>query len=251
VNLLIALLAIVIGYFVGSISFARLVARRFAPQQDISKIVIEGTDGKGRFESDSVSATSVRLHLGPRYGCLVGILDILKAAIPALVFKLRMPEAPYYLLAAGMAVVGHNWPIYYRFRGGRGISPSFGGMLVVDWLGVVVTNILGLAGDLVIRNPILSSGIWLGLMVPWIWLGPHGWPERIYSAAMVIIYSASMIPEWRQLLRLKRRGELGKLQLANEVRVTSRLDRGVAQQRSVADLLSELISRLRRRDHDR
>lgn len=247
-NLLIALLAIVIGYFVGSISFARLVARRVAPQQDISKVVVEGMDGEGRFESDSVSAASVRLNLGNRYGCLVGILDILKATIAALAFKLWMPEAPYYLLAAGMAVVGHNWPIYYRFQGGRGISPCMGGMLVVDWLGVVITNILGLASDLVIRNTLLSSGIWLALMVPWIWLGPHGWPERIYSVAMVVIYSVSMIPEWRQLLDLRRKGE--KLWLDNEVRVTSRSDQGVAQQRSVADLLSELISRLRRRDRD-
>ncbi|MBN1135907.1 MAG: glycerol-3-phosphate acyltransferase [Anaerolineae bacterium] len=247
-NLLVALLAMVIGYLAGSVSFARLVARRFAPQQDITKIVVEGTDGEGRFESDAVSATSVRLHLGPGYGCLVGVLDILKATMPALLFKLWMPEAPYYLLAAGLAVVGHNWPIYYRFQGGRGISPSMGGMLVVDWLGVVVTNLLGLASDLVIRNPLLSSGVWLGLMVPWIWLGPHGWPERIYSVAVVIIYSVSMLPDWQQMLHLKRRGELEKLQLATEVRVRSRLDQGVAQQRSVADLLGELVSRLRGKD---
>jgi glycerol-3-phosphate acyltransferase PlsY len=251
VNLVVVLLAMVIGYLVGSISFARLVAGWVAPQQDISKIVVEGADGEGRFESDAVSSTSVRLHVGPKYGCLVGILDILKGAIPALVFKLWRPDAPYYLLAAGMTVVGHNWPIYYRFQGGRGISPILGGMLVVDWLGVVVTNILGLASDLAIRSPLLSSGVWLGLMVPWIWLGPHGWPERIYSVAMAMIYSASMMPEWRQVIRLKQEGELEKLQYATEVRVTSRLDRGVAQQRSVADLVSELVSRLRRKDSDR
>ena len=115
------------------------------------------------------------MHLGARYGCLVGILDILKAAIPSLVFKLWMPDAPYYLLAAALAVVGHNWPIYYRFQGGSGLSPSYGGMLVVDWLGVVVTNILGLAGDLVIRNPLLSSGIWLGLDGPL----DLAWPPRL------------------------------------------------------------------------
>ena len=123
-----------------------------------------------------------------------------------------------------------------------------GGMLVVDWLGVVVTNVLGLASDLVIKNPLLSSGVWLGLMVPWIWLGPHGWPERLYAVAMVLIYSASMLPEWRQVLRLKREGKLEKLQTAREVRVASRLDRGVAQQASVPDVISELVSRLRRKD---
>lgn len=250
VNLLAALLAMVIGYLVGSISFARLVAKRFAPQQDISKIVVEGIDGEGRFESDAVSATSVRLHLGPGYGCLVGILDIVKATIPALVFKLWMPDAPYYLLAAGLAVVGHNWPIYHRFRGGKGSSPILGGMLVVDMLGVVVTNILGLAADLLIKNPLLSSGIWLVLMVPWIWLRTHRWPERIYALAMAVIYSASMVPEWRQLLRLRREGKLENLQSGNQVRVTSRLDQGVAKQPSVGAVISELVSRFRRKDRD-
>ena len=248
VNLLAALLAIVIGYLIGSISFARLVARRFAPEQDISKIEIDVPDSEERFESDAISATSVRLHLGNRYGCLVGILDILKAVIPALAFKLLQPDAPYYLLAAGMAAVGHNWPIYYRFKGGRGISPIMGGMLVVDWLGVVVTNLLGLASDLVIKNTLISSGVWLLLMVPWIWFGPYGWPERFYAVAMCIVYAVAMLPEWREILRLNRTGELEKLQNARELRVASRLDGGVAQQASVPDVISELVSRLRRND---
>jgi glycerol-3-phosphate acyltransferase PlsY len=247
-NLLTALFAVVIGYLAGSISFARLVARRFAPEQDITKIEIEVPDSEARFESDAISATSVRLHLGPRYGCLVGTLDILKAAIPALAFKLWQPDAPYYLLAAGMAAVGHNWPIYYRFKGGRGISPIMGGMLVVDWLGVVVTNLLGLASDLVIKNTLVSSGVWLILMIPWIWFRSHNWPELLYAIAMSILFWASMIPEWREVLRLKRQGELEKLQNATEVRVASRLDGGMADQFSVPSLLSTLISRIGRKD---
>jgi glycerol-3-phosphate acyltransferase PlsY len=202
-NLLTALFAVVIGYLAGSISFARLVARRFAPEQDITKIEIEVPDSEARFESDAISATSVRLHLGPRYGCLVGTLDILKAAIPALAFKLWQPDAPYYLLAAGMAAVGHNWPIYYRFKGGRGISPIMGGMLVVDWLGVVVTNLLGLLSDLAIKNTLVSSGVWLVLMIPWIWFRSGDAAELAYAVAMCILFWASMIPEWRELLRLR------------------------------------------------
>lgn len=246
-NLLIALLAMVIGYLLGSISFARLVTRLFVPEQDISKIEIEVPDSTERFESDAISATSVRLHLGPRYGCLTSILDILKATIPALAFKLWQPEAPYYLLAAGMAAVGHNWPIYYRFKGGRGMSPIMGGMLVVDWLGVVVTNLLGLLSDLVIKATLVSSGIWLVLMIPWIWFRSGDWAELAYVVAMCILFWASMIPEWRELLRLRRKGALENLQYAKEVRVASRRDGGTAQQISVSDLLSAILSRLRRK----
>jgi glycerol-3-phosphate acyltransferase PlsY len=249
-DLLVALLAMVIGYLAGSISFARLVTRLFAPEQDISKIEIEVPDSEARFESDAISATSVRLHLGSKYGCLTSILDILKATIPALAFKLWQPEAPYYLLAAGMAAVGHNWPIYYRFRGGRGISPIMGGMLVVDWLGVVITNLLGLLSDLAIKNTLVSSGVWLVLMIPWILLRSHDWPELVYAVAMFVLFWASMIPEWRELLRLRREGALENLQQAKEVRVASRRDGGMAQQISVSDLLSALVSRLGRKDDE-
>lgn len=247
-NLLIALLAMVIGYLLGSISFARLVTRLFMPEQDISKIEIEVPDSAERFESDAISATSVRLHLGPKYGCLTSILDILKATVPAVAFKLWQPEAPYYLLAASMAAVGHNWPIYYRFKGGRGMSPIMGGMLVVDWLGVVVTNLLGLLSDLVIKATLVSSGIWLVLMNPWVWFRSGDWAELTYAVAMCILFWVSMIPEWRELLRLRREGALENLQYAKEVRVASRRDGGTAQQISVSDLLSAILSRLRRKD---
>jgi glycerol-3-phosphate acyltransferase PlsY len=247
-NLLITLLAMVTGYLAGSVSFARLVTRLFAPNQDISKIAIEVPDSETRFESDAISATTVRLHLGPRYGCLTSILDMLKATIPALAFKFWQPEADYYLLAAGMAAVGHNWPLYYRFKGGRGMSPIMGGMFVVDWLGVVITNLLGLLSDLVIKSTLVSSGVWLVLMIPWIWFRSHDGAALVYAVAMCILFWASMLPEWQELLRLRREGKLEDLQQAKEVQVVSRLDRGTAQQVTVSDLISALFSRLRRQD---
>ena len=214
-----------------------------APQQDITKLVIEGTDGKGRFESDSVSSGSVRMHLGDKYGCLVGILDILKGTIPTLVFKWWLPDQPYYLLAAGMVVVGHNWPIYYRFHGGRGISSTLGAVLVIDWLGAVVTNILGLASDCVHQNAahlfrrLAGADGAVDLDCP-----QAAWPERIYVMAMALIYSVSMLPEWREIIRLKREGNLEALRTAREVKVSSRVDRGTVQQASVPDVISELLS---------
>jgi hypothetical protein len=55
-----------------------------------------------------------------------------------------------------------------------------------------------------------------------------------------------MLPEWREILRLRRVGELDKLQDAREVRVTTRLDGGTAQQISVSGLLSMLVAPLKR-----
>jgi glycerol-3-phosphate acyltransferase PlsY len=251
VNLPLILLTLSIGYLWGSVSFARLVTRLVSPKQDFYNLVIEGINGEGRFESNAISATWVRLHLGNRYGCLVGILDILKSAFLAQLLKLWWPDTSYYLLAAGMVVVGHNWPIYYHFKGGRGSSPIVGGMLVVDWLGVIITNILGLMSDIVFRNMLLSSGVWLVLMIPWIWLGNHGWPERIYAVGMLIIYYTAMIPEIKEVIRLKREGLLDKLQGDTKVKVKSRLDVGVAQLHTVPGLLSEFFAKFKRKAGDR
>ena len=65
---LISIFAGIIGYLFGSISSARLVARQYAPGTDLSMIrqPIPNTDNV--FESDSVSASMVRLQVGTRYG---------------------------------------------------------------------------------------------------------------------------------------------------------------------------------------
>jgi hypothetical protein len=85
-------------------------------------------------------------------------------------------------------------------------------------------------------------------MIPWLLLRSHDWPELVYAVAMAVLFWASMIPEWRELLRLRREGSLENLQQAKELRVISRRDGGTAQQMSTSDLLSALISRLRRKD---
>jgi hypothetical protein len=123
-----------------------------------------------------------------------------------------------------------------------------GGMFVVDWLGVIITNLLGLASDLIIRSTLLSSGVWLVLMIPWLWLRGYDWPELLYATAMTILFWAAMIPEWREVIRLKRAGELDKLQHARDIRVASRLDGGTARQYSASDLLGSLIAVFRRKD---
>ena len=66
-------------------------------------------------------------------------------------------------------------------------------------MGAIVTNILGLFSDFIIRMPLISSGVWLGLMVPWTWIVRSSLPERIYVVVMALIYSVSMLPEWREI----------------------------------------------------
>lgn len=109
---------IIFGYLLGSISSAYLAGRW-----------LKGIDLR-RYGSGTVSGTGVYQHVSKWAVVLVGLFDVGKGAFPTwlgLRLGLGLPVA----LAAGLAaVVGHNWPLYLGFKGGRGLG-TFGGMLLV------------------------------------------------------------------------------------------------------------------------
>lgn len=206
-NLWIVVLAAVVGYLLGSISFARIIYRLVAPGEELTgmELDIEGSDEQ--IHVSAVSGTAVSTKLGGKWGGVTALLDILKALFPTLVFRLVYPGMPYHLVAATMALIGHNWPLYYRFKGGRGLSPLIGGFLAVDWLGTLVTNVLGMAFSLIVlKNVVLSYMLGIWLMIPWLWFRTKDVYTVIYAVAVNVLFVLAMIPEFRGMIDRKRRG---------------------------------------------
>jgi glycerol-3-phosphate acyltransferase PlsY len=208
-SLILALIAAAVGYLFGSLSFARLVARYVIPEEDISttEFGVPGTDEKVLMTA--VSATSISVRAGPKFGCLTTILDMLKVTIPTLAFKVWFPDDYFFLIVATMGMVGHNWPLYHRFKGGRGFSPVFGGMLVIDWLAIFATTLAGMVfGLLVFRDVLVAymAGMWL--MIPWLWFRTNDWAYLAYAVAINIIFMVAMTPEVKQYIKLKREGKV-------------------------------------------
>lgn len=203
-DLQIALLAAVVGYLLGSISFARVIMGLVAPGEKLTGMELDTGTGE-KFEVETVGGTAVSLKLGAKYGMITALLDILKAAVPALAFKLLYPGMPYYLITATMALVGHNWPIYYRFKGGRGLSPMYGGFLVVDWIGTLITSVAGmLLGLAVFRDVVLSYLLGPVLMIPWLWFWTRDPWYVGYAVIVNILFLLAMIPEIRNYRKYKR-----------------------------------------------
>ena len=202
-NIWMALGAALIGYLIGSLSFARIMMRLVAPGREYQKIrrAVPGTDE--HFEGHSVSANSVRVQLGSRYGCLTALLDAAKAAVPALVFRAWQPTEPYYLIAATMAIVGHIYPLYHRFKGGMGLSTVYGGFFVLDWLGVVVTTVVGMVAGILAEHVLILRWAGVVLMIPWIWFRTHDLEKLIYVVVANALYWTAMIPELRQYFDLR------------------------------------------------
>lgn len=213
-----AILAALVSYLIGSISFARLMTRWWTSGKDVTEHEI-GVDGtEDRYKVLSIGGNSVGSMLGAKAGMMVGILDILKIFLPTLFFKLYFPDQPAYSLIAAVAgLVGHIWPIYYRFHGGSGFSAIMGGLLVIDWLAILVTPVAGLLlGMMVFRNMIVASLSWLWLLIPWLWWRFTGDPAYIAYAIIVnILFILAMIPEIKTAMKYKKEGKMLEYGMGN------------------------------------
>lgn len=109
-----------IGYLAGSIPSGWLVGRIWH-RTEIRE------HGSGR-----TGSTNVWRIFGPVPGIVAYTGDMLKVILPLLVLRLTLPEndAGEAVLAFA-AILGHNWPVYIGFRGGRGIVPGAAGLLVM------------------------------------------------------------------------------------------------------------------------
>ena len=164
------ILAGLAGYLSGSFSFARILTLLITKSGHIEKLrePVPGTDQT--FESDSVSATVASQNLGKRYGCLTALLDMFQVALPVFLIHHYFPEEPYFLVTGLLGMLGHDYPLYHRFHGGRGESPMIGAMLVINWFGILIaytaSMMLGyLAGSVLV----LRYG-WYVLMIFWYWI---------------------------------------------------------------------------------
>jgi glycerol-3-phosphate acyltransferase PlsY len=206
VNIWIGLGAAIVGYLFGAVSFTRIVGARVVPGEDLS--YGEFPMGQSTLRIERTSSSLISMKKGPAYGCLTSVLDMAKAAVPVLGFKLAFPEQDYEFLAAATAVVGHNFPLYYRFRGGGGMSPYLGGLAVLDWVAVPVLTVAGILTGGVLRNAMLayvSGVIWL---VPWFAWRDSGWPSILYAVIVNVAVWPAVWPTLREISRKRQAGEI-------------------------------------------
>jgi acyl phosphate:glycerol-3-phosphate acyltransferase len=123
--------AAVVGYLVGAINPAAIVARVFG-------IDLRSTG------SGNPGATNVTRALGPRWGVLVGFLDILKGFVPAFAFSALVGQGAGEI--AGLAaVLGHITSPFLKGRGGKGVATTLGAILgVVPLLAIPVLAAFGI-----------------------------------------------------------------------------------------------------------
>ena len=201
----VVLAAVTSGYLLGSIPFAVLLAKIFAPGVDLGHTEVTYSD-KIKVVMTNVSATTLSFAVSKRLGMVCSLLDMAKAAGPTLVFKLLYPQAPYFLVVAVAALIGHNWPLFNRFRGGRGFSPIYGSLLVIDWTSVPVSFLASLAFMIITRQLFLGFITALLSVIPWLWFRTRSLEQVLYATAINVIYVIGMIPEIKMYREQMRAG---------------------------------------------
>ncbi|MGI6130576.1 MAG: glycerol-3-phosphate 1-O-acyltransferase PlsY [Bacillota bacterium] len=124
------LLVVILSYLVGSIPFGVILGSRLA-----------GLDVR-KYGSGNIGATNVLRTLGLGFAACTFVLDTGKGAFAFWLARLA-GLSPAWTAAAGVAAVaGHNWPVWLRFRGGKGIATTFGFVLpAMPSVGIVVAAV--------------------------------------------------------------------------------------------------------------
>ena len=113
---LMVILSCIIAYLIGSISSGILISR-----------AVNGPDLR-TVGSGNTGASNVQRTMGWKYGLMTFVCDVLKGLISCVIGQLLTGDHMGALLAGFFAVVGHNWPVFFEFKGGKGVSTSCGVM---------------------------------------------------------------------------------------------------------------------------
>ncbi len=121
----------VIAYLLGSISFGMIVAK------------LKGGPNLREVGSKNTGATNVLRVMGVKTGLIVFVLDILKALIACIIGRCWMGLNG--AMVAGLAVViGHNWPCFFQFKGGKGVASTLAVMLMTFPVPAVICYIVAI-----------------------------------------------------------------------------------------------------------
>jgi len=180
-------IAVVIGYLLGSITFAYIVTR-----------LLTGKDIR-RLGGGNAGARNTFREVGLRAATIVAIFDVGKG-VAAVIIAHRLLEVPlhepnlFILLTGLAAVAGHMWPLYLKFTGGNGLGAAIGVLaIVLPWQLLIVLGLMFLL-TIFTRNLVLSLNISLLTLPVSAWLMEASWMYGVFSILLLVIMILNFIP---------------------------------------------------------
>jgi glycerol-3-phosphate acyltransferase PlsY len=189
------IIAVIVAYLIGSIPFGYLIVR--------GKI---GADIR-ETGSGGTGATNVSRRAGKVAGVVTLLLDALKGSAAVLVAA-KLTHSDWWIAAAAIAVlVGHIFPVWLGFRGGKGVATGAGVFLVLAPMALLCAGVLFLAIVVATRYVSLGSMIAAAMIPVFTWLQSDSHPLLVAAVvgALLIVFA--------------HRGNIGRLVQGTESRI--------------------------------
>lgn len=179
-------IVLVISYLIGSISGSFILGKLLL-KKDVRN-----------YGSGNAGTTNAMRVFGKKIGILTFIIDMLKGILVVLLLKKFFPE--YLFLGVLFCVLGHDFPFYMKFKGGKGVATSLGAFILISIKLTFIPGIIMLISLLSIKIVSLSSILFLlALLVSYIGFGSYSLSENI---VIVIICLLSIVRHKSNIKRL-------------------------------------------------
>ena len=200
-------IAVILGYLLGCSHMAFYISKR-------KKLDVRSAG------SGNLGASNVTVLFGWKAGVLTAIHDILKSTLAVLLAKLLFPELEAVGAAAGVAaVIGHVFPFYLKFKGGKGLASYFGMTLALNWKIAVITALVILLATVI--TDFISVGALSSIVVVPVCAG-----IMTHSLLLVCILCAGsavmFYKHWENIRRIANKEEIG---LRSTIRGDKRVDK--------------------------
>jgi len=196
-------LVVLISYMFGNISFARIISK--LKKSDITKL---GSGNPG--------STNMLRNFGFKIGILNLFLDMLKGFIPAFLTFLIFRDAPIMLYISGLSVIiGHVYPIMYKFKGGKGIATMIGFFFACDWLVTLIVVLVAAVSWLIFQYGSVASFICVTVLTVWEGIGAKATLPTNESKVICLLLFAVFLLTW-----FAHRGNIERLLFGKESKVS-------------------------------
>ncbi|HEY94178.1 MAG TPA: hypothetical protein G4O15_04510 [Dehalococcoidia bacterium] len=186
-----SIIAIVCAYLLGSLPFAYIITRRIKGE-DIREV---GTRNMG--------AMNTIYRVGFGWGLLVLLLDMAKGALAILVARWLDTPENIELAAAGVSVIGHMFPVFLKFRGGKGGATAVGILALLMPKAIPLAVGIFILALLLTRYPTFSYALAL-LCAPFVaWLGYESGKWVLFSVILLLMVLLRYLP---RLLEMRSTG---------------------------------------------
>lgn len=211
INLLGTFILIIIGYLIGSISPAILISKKKF-KDDIRK-----------YYSKNAGATNLTRLMGKKWGLVVLLTDGFKPIISVLIafgftfIKITNPNyqdlfAKSYIYCSGLAaIIGHCWPIFFNFKGGKGAASALGLLLIINpiyfivsvaswWIILYLSKIVSLSSILMVGFSFIIS--WIPNMPLNAYLWPHDLQYYVINIIILLTWLIIIGRHYTNLIRI-------------------------------------------------